>query len=270
MPRSNDLRPVGLFLALTFGLAWATWEIPDVLGIEPNRLAILVPVGAFAPAIAAAVVRKGVERSGWDDAGLALHPEQWCYYLGALLIPVFVVGFVAIAAPVLGLGWPHAAPSDAWAAIPSLLLVSVIAGPVLWGEEFGWRSYLQLRLFAGRPLIAAIATGLIWGVWHFPLLMRAPELPLHPIGTLILFPVATVFYSVILGWLRLRSGSVWCSSVGHSAFNNFRSPMLALLFAGLPDMLPVALIGLAAVVLIARAIVASGGLRSAARPSRRH
>ena len=61
--------------------------------------------------------------------------------------------------------------------VPQLMGVAVLMTPLLWGEEFGWRGYLQLRLFPGRPVSAAIATGLIWAVWHYPLTLRGYDYP---------------------------------------------------------------------------------------------
>jgi membrane protease YdiL (CAAX protease family) len=53
-----------------------------------------------------------------------------------------------------------AIPACLWAVIPvQLLITALLVTPILWGEEFGWRGYLQLRLLGQRPLLAAIATG---------------------------------------------------------------------------------------------------------------
>ena len=137
------------------------------------------------------------------------------------------------------------------AAIWSLLLVQgligcLIASLVLWGEEFGWRGYLQVRLLADRPLAAAVATGLIWGVWHYPVNLRGYNFPSHPYLGLLIFPVGTVLLSIILGWLRLRTGSVWAPSLGHAAFNAMAGSFTILLFAGGPDLIfvnPLSLLG---------------------------
>jgi membrane protease YdiL (CAAX protease family) len=43
-------------------------------------------------------------------------------------------------------------------------MMYLVMVPLFWGEEFGWRSYLQIRLLSGRPLLAALATAVIWGV----------------------------------------------------------------------------------------------------------
>ena len=44
-----------------------------------------------------------------------------------------------------------------------LLVQAVFAAPISFGEEFGWRGYLQLRLFPNNPVLSAVGTGVIWG-----------------------------------------------------------------------------------------------------------
>lgn len=134
----------------------------------------------------------------------------------------------------------------------------MISTPILWGEEFGWRSYLQLRLFPRCPLLAAIATGLIWGIWHFSLLVRRSEFPAHPYLSLAIYPVGTILYSVFLGWLRVRTGSVWAPSFAHAAINNLGSPLLTSLFATQSDLRYVELLGFVPLASFAVLIALSG------------
>jgi uncharacterized protein len=261
-------RGVAAFLFLAFAMAWTIWEAPSWLGIPSTGIAfaIVIALGAFAPATAAIVVRKWITREGFADAGLRLDPAKWPYYALALLIPLASAWVVGFAVPALGI----AKADFQYATAPVVLqfaLFAILATPVLWGEEFGWRGYLQPRLFPGRPLLAAVATGLIWGVWHFPLLARATELPGHPWLAFAVFPVATVFYSIVLGWLGTKSGSIWAPSLAHSAINNLRGPLIAMFFAAEPDRLGIALAGLAVFGAIALLIVACGGLKPTADPA---
>ncbi|MFF4878726.1 hypothetical protein [Micromonospora sp. NPDC000668] len=46
-----------------------------------------------------------------------------------------------------------------WAFLAVLMLVVPLLAPLYWGEEFGWTSYLRLRILPGRPLAATLATG---------------------------------------------------------------------------------------------------------------
>jgi len=95
------------YLLIAFGMAWACWEVPIRLGISISnalffKTALLV--GAFAPAIAAFVVRKWITREGFADAGLRLNLRKWPYYLVALLLPLVVVGCIVVLAPLFGIG----------------------------------------------------------------------------------------------------------------------------------------------------------------------
>lgn len=185
-------RGVIAYLVISFGLAWTCWEIPIRLGLSvrnPLFQFALLP-GAFAPAIAALLVRTRITREGFGDAGLRIQRRHWRYWLFALLLPLAVVGAITLEASWLGIAQPDFTVVNAIEAlsgrhvsqklpqnlgvlmIPQLLITAVVTTPILWGEEFGWRGYLQPRLFPGRPLAAAVATGVIWGVWHYPLILR--------------------------------------------------------------------------------------------------
>ena len=68
-------------------------------------------------------------------------------------------------------------------------------------------------------------------VWHYPLTLRGFNYPDHPLtGSLLVFPVSCIFMSIVFGWLRLQSGSVWCSSLAHSATNAIGGGLFILLF----------------------------------------
>jgi membrane protease YdiL (CAAX protease family) len=115
-----------------------------------------------------------------------------------------------------------------------LTVVALLSTLILWGEEFGWRGYLQVRLLSERPLLAAVATGLIWGVWHYPFYFLQTFNRASRTSTLVLvvFPMSTILLSIIFGWLRQRTGSVWAPSLAHAATNSIGSTLLMLWFAG--------------------------------------
>ena len=242
-------RGVIWFLVISFGLAWISWEIVLATGVSllsPQIQLYLLP-GAFAPAIAAFVVRKWITREGFADADLGLQAARWRYYLLAWLLPLAVVAAIVLEAMALGITRPDFSISRAVTAgyaatelgdrglliVPLVMITAVVLTPVLWGEEFGWRGYLQKRLFVGRPVAAAIATGLIWGVWHFPLTLRGYNYPDHPIAGSVTFAVFAVLVAYIFGWIRERSGSIWASSLAHSATNTIGA--LALLWLAGPQ-----------------------------------
>ncbi len=166
----------------------------------------MLPV-VFVPAIATFVVRKWITREGFADAGLRLNLRKWRYYLVAWLLPLLILGCIVVLVPLFKAGKPDFSfargiqfmvqpGSPAWVfRYPALLilywLIKAIPGSlVLFGEEFGWRGYLQLRLFPDAPVLSAVGTGVIWAVWHWPLTFRGFNYPDHPvIGSLLVFPV---------------------------------------------------------------------------------
>lgn len=226
------------FFVLCFGLAWGWWEAVLSTGVSVFdwRFQLYVIPGAFAPAIAAILVRKWITREGFADAGLRLNVRHWRVYLFAWLLPLLVVAIIVVQAMILGIGQPdftleraiaqgvagrdlRTADNPGLLIVPQVMGVALFSIPLLWGEEFGWRGYLQIRLFAGRPVAAAIATGFIWAVWHFPLTLRGYNYPDAPVlGSLLFIPV-TILISYILGWIRARSDSIWAASLGHAATN---------------------------------------------------
>jgi hypothetical protein len=77
--------------------------------------------------------------------------------------------------------------------------------------------------------------------------------------------VSTILLSIIFGWLRLRTGSVWAPSLAHAATNAIGGSLTMLLFAGGPDSIFVGYLGLLGWLplgVLCAWIVFSGQLRS--------
>jgi membrane protease YdiL (CAAX protease family) len=88
------------------------------------------------------------------------------------------------------------------------------------GEEIGWRGYMLTRLVdAGLPK-PILTSGLIWGLWHVPLVLGGAFLVGSPpfLTALLLVIMATAF-SFVFARLRLETGSVWPAITLHSAWN---------------------------------------------------
>ena len=113
------------------------------------------------------------------------------------------------------LAWPAVAPI--LNAIPT------------FGEEYGWRGYLLPALLPLGQWRALILDGVIWGLWHAPVIALGYNYPLHPILGIALMCVFTTLFGIILGWTRLATGSIWPAVIGHGALNG--SAGLAVLLA---------------------------------------
>jgi membrane protease YdiL (CAAX protease family) len=91
------------------------------------------------------------------------------------------------------------------------------------GEEIGWRGFLAPRVVAKTGFTAGvIIVGLIWTLWHFPLILLGNYNQGTPMYvTLPCFTVLVVGVCTISTWLRLKSGSVWPSAILHGSHNLF-------------------------------------------------
>ena len=244
---------IGIFcyLFLVFGL---TWPIEIVLLRHypiggPAYVIVLVGV-MFIPALSALLVRLFVERQGFSDAGLRWGKGR--YYLAAWLLPV-AFGLVAFGLAV----WLRQGEFDRWMTelmvritlqygqmrlppfermrvyfiVGSLTQAVVLNLIPCFGEEFGWRGYLLMRLLPLGRLRAMVLSGAIWGVWHAPIVLQGHNYPQHPVLGVPLMIGFCVLLGIIFGWLRLASGSVFPAAVAHASVNGPGSAMLAFLRA---------------------------------------
>lgn len=243
---------IALFLLLAFGISWAIWL---GLGALDVAFTIRVSIGMFGPALAALVVRLA-RKEGFADAGLrlvgrGLRGGGWMYLTAYIIPPVLIASAIAVT---ILTGVQHWAFSENLAALArtltnalhnrgsslppgmsaqQLATISLIAQTALafslgilfnmlftFGEEFGWRGYLLPRLAPLGGVSAAVMTGVIWGLWHAPLIvLNGYNYPGHPWAGVGMMVVFTVAFGVILAWLRFRSGSIWPAVLCHAAFN---------------------------------------------------
>jgi membrane protease YdiL (CAAX protease family) len=96
----------------------------------------------------------------------------------------------------------------------------LIAGLSGLGEELGWRGFLHSKLLDLKPNLRYLITGLIWSIWHFPLILFSDySSSAHPALSLLLFTAVTTSYAFVMGYLRDRSQSVIPAALAHGAHN---------------------------------------------------
>ncbi len=287
---------VVLYIILAFGLSWTTWLVLRAIGVPfVTRTAL----GMFGPAVAAILVRL-IRREGFADAGLRLvgrgRQGAWRMYIAAYLVPPALIaasiGFVlltgvqhwaysenlhasarAIAAALAKQGQPLPAGFTADQLAQLNVTVSIVLAFTLgilinmiftFGEEFGWRGYLLPRLAPLGGVKAAIITGVIWGLWHAPVIvLDGYNYPGHPWLGVAMMVLFTVTLSMIFAWLRFRSGSVWPPVMAHAAFNA-QAGFGALLLSRADSLLsaPIGLLGLIPMLAFAIWLAATGRLRA--------
>lgn len=171
------------------------------------------------PALASVVARFAL-REGFADVSFRLGGRRGWSAIGFSLVFPVVVGLVAY-----GIAWTSGLASFdppgvgvllvglAVGIVPSLVLVS--------GEEIGWRGYMLTRLIdAGVPR-PILASGVIWGLWHLPLVLAGVYASgSSPVFSALVFMVSITSFGYVIAYVRLETGSVWPAIVLHAAWNS--------------------------------------------------
>lgn len=214
------------FLLLAFAGAWIPWGIAGAAGYTLDNPAVQLLTGAFTPALAAIITRRWITREGFADSGLRLQLRtQWRSYLTAALLPIGILAAALTFAVLLGMWRPaeHDFGSGTLLFLVLAPLIPVVAAPIFFGEEFGWTTYLRDRLLPGRPVATTFATGLIWGVWHWPLpwlgYLGSGGSAADAFIAMLLWLPLSIELEFLIGWLWARSGSVWPPALLHGGSN---------------------------------------------------
>lgn len=106
--------------------------------------------------------------------------------------------------------------------IPLAVLVNPLMGlPQCLGEELTWRGWLLPKLTERfGQLRAVLLTGLVWGIWHAPVVAMGYNYgeghPLANVAAMVLF---CLVLGVIQGFLFWRTDSIWGPVLFHAAVN---------------------------------------------------
>lgn len=232
------------FLVIAFAITWSSVLGIYLLGGVPDSttnvssasplVGLLSVLGTFGPAIAAFVTLKWITREGFKGAGLRFNFRSgWAYYLWAVMAPLAAGALVVLVAGISGAAVANVSvitPTD----IISWIVGTLIWTPILFGEEFGWRGYLQHRLAPTKPLLAAVLMGLIWGIWHYANVLTGIVMSANLLA-LIIYPIYNIMGCIILGWLRDKSQSVWPACLAHAVGNIIVTGVIAKLLPTIPD-----------------------------------
>ncbi|MFW5435383.1 type II CAAX prenyl endopeptidase Rce1 family protein [Paenibacillus apiarius] len=182
------------------------------------------------PAIAAMLMMLIVTRDGWKRAGwatLGLHRLGLRMWAASLIIPVAIIVLsyvMAWAASLLTLHVPRDFRGYPWSSFPIVIVITFLMNVLTssLGEELGWRGYwLPLLASACGERRALLISGFIHGVWHVPMILIAGNYHAeqNPVLACVCIVVSTLCLGPFIGYVRLRTGSVWPASILHTAHN---------------------------------------------------
>jgi membrane protease YdiL (CAAX protease family) len=222
--------PVAAFIAVAYGWAWLCWLplLADRQDWVPWTVSpYLHLAGGLGPAAAALTVTAALRgRSG--VVALLRQCVAWRGRLRwlavAILGPLVLFGTALIAARIIDGSWPAMAQFGASTEYAATPIVVYWAANLLfygYGEEIGWRGFLQPRLQHRRSaLSAAIGVSVVWALWHLPLFAITPTYRAMPAIGFLGFYFSLLVGSLILAWLYLVSrASILVVAVFHAVFD---------------------------------------------------
>ncbi|HHW15595.1 MAG TPA: CPBP family intramembrane metalloprotease [Firmicutes bacterium] len=241
-------RKILLFLGLTFGVNWGMVLVYRLLGGRWSGIGALLLAVAymFIPMIMAIVVQRLHREPVKEPLGISFRLNRW--FLVAWLLPpaiAFLTLGITLLLPGISYSPEMAGMFERFKALLTPeqveqmreqvaaarihpvwlgLLQGLVAGATInavagFGEELGWRGFLQKELAALGFWRSSFLIGAIWGVWHAPLILQGHNFPQHPVAGVFLMTLATVFLGPILSYVRVRANSVIAAAIGHGTVN---------------------------------------------------
>jgi uncharacterized protein len=215
------------FFAITFSFSWFFWLF-DVLDTAqvislPFSYMVFFAIGANGPLVGALVM--SYRLGGWAEvkrlirAGFNLR-MSWIWWLLIFLIPL-VLSALCLWVNVTrnNFQFENSLLVQPLLILPNFIIMFFIGGSVQ--EEFGWRGFALPRMLKKwNPLLASLALGIIWGIWHLPLFfIEGTGQYYMPFAS---FCFTTVFFSILFTWFYLRTGrNLFSALLFHTTLNTF-------------------------------------------------
>lgn len=255
--RTVPWKRVGLFLLIAYAvmalLAAPFWFLPE--GIAHPLFTPVIAAAMWAPALASVILAKGVEKTSWRTRVGLRFRGRWKKIL--LWSPLAVL--IVLATQVLGVvimvlrGVPGDLTGRVWLRLgteqlsqaagteipPVALIVSVLFGAAFglvvtfvatMGEEIGWRGWLWPALKPLGRVRAAIVLGVVWSLWHLPIVLIGYNYPGEPRYLAVpMFVLPCIAMALLFGGLTDRArGNPIPAAFAHATVNSWGSVVLSI------------------------------------------
>lgn len=241
---------------------------------NPQVFMTLVGLQMLLPAAVAIVFRKWISKEGFRASGLGLGRKRYYLIGGALVLGWLAASYLLSAATpwlqvdtqlakaqamiatiVEQTGKPFPMETSAFVGamfFQTAILGAILGLPAYFGEEYGWRGYLLPKLMELGKTKAILMHGVVWGLWHAPVIAMGHNYPGYPVAGILWMTVFCVLMGTVLAWLFYASGSVWVVSVAHGLINQGNSYVSGFLVSSMNPLLAGAagLVGLAVLAVI--------------------
>lgn len=106
----------------------------------------------------------------------------------------------------------------------TMVLNTVVIGPFLgliisFGEEYGWRGFLQTELNKLGRARGTFLLGVVWGIWHWPVIWMGYNYPGQPLLGSLFMVAYCIILAYFLAYAVFKSKGLWTAAYLH-ALNN--------------------------------------------------
>jgi len=243
--QNRQTSSIWIYLVITFSSSILLSIFIGATGGENTPYQAAKFISMFIPAIAVFILQ--LRGESFVKGGLQHFPLSWI----PVALFIFPVVIHSICVPVIALqnnfhipwqswltpaedGLYHTPADKGWGelskgglishiflnAIAGILFVSVLA----FFEEIGWRAWLLPRLIERFDIKKGVVIcSVIWALWHVPFIIGGLHHIKHaPMWSLLLFyPLGNIGVGIVLGWLWVRTESIWIVSIAHGSLNNW-------------------------------------------------
>lgn len=236
-------------MGLTYLFSWLMILIFNMLGGKWNTLpAIITAAGyMFIPLIVTFIIQKGICREPIKEPlGISF---KWNFWFFVAWFTPLLIAFATMGITLLFPGIEYApdmsgfferlktmiSPEQIQKAKEQIeqipinpFLLTIIQGlaygmtvnaVAAFGEELGWRGFLQKELIPMGFWRSSFLIGFIWGVWHAPMIMMGHNYPQHPFLGVFMMIAWCVLLAPIFSYIRIKSKSVIATSILHGTLN---------------------------------------------------
>lgn len=241
LSRINVMRKeLAVFISVCFGISLVSAGTFALLGGRYASLTGTVFASAYMliPLVSVLVTQLICREKVFSHTGLSFRFNKW-WIIAWLGTPLLTVGAMLLSAVMPGTelcGQTEAAAAqmEAFAAqglvlspwglflitLASAYMAGITVNVVFaFGEEAAWRGYLQHILGDMGFWQKSLLIGLIWGIWHAPLILMGHNYPEHPAAGVFMMVAFCVLFTPVITFLREKSGSVVVAAIVHGMLN---------------------------------------------------
>lgn len=200
-------------------------------GLKYKNIFLFLILMMFIPLVVSIILTKLYLKRSFFSFGIKIGTGLK-YYIVAYVYPLIVLGLGILLFLLMGFGrlntnldliFPPQYGIPKYIYLVTYALAPIFPNSIFaFGEEYGWRGYLQDLLLEKFSIYKTlILTGIIWGLWHAPLIAMGYNYNQYPLAGIFLFVLWTILIGIFFGWLKIKSKSVLPVALGHGALNAF-------------------------------------------------